>query len=797
MLETFREGWVDFMQVSTLCRRAGCSASDLAMVAAKELIDNAYDASPQGVHVRFEGRTLVVHDLGPGLSAEQAAAIFDVRRPSLSSKRWRLAKRGALGNGVRVVMGVVHVSGGSLTVESRGVGMVLDVAMDGATRVLKRFASDVADGARISLTFGPEILIYGSEILHYARLCQAGAGSAYGGRKAVPAWFDAAAIQALVRDAGADTTVMDFAKAFDLTPDALAAIKAAALRTTTAALLRDEPMLDRITRIILSGQNGQRELRRMGRSARVGAYAFAETMIYLGLARVPAIVECWITGTPVLNRKTAGKVSVGTLFANRTPAIMRQGTGDVAVDSKDLVFYLGSVGFRIDGVLRQPCNFDIDLAITAPELPLISDGKAIDIQAFFDPIYDAVAAAAPRAYAPPTGQVPQRERAWTIKDAVYHLIVPTYDAVAAAGIGAPPRMLMYRCRPEILRLTGRNELNYATFNSALQDFMDDHLEKTAGWSILYDDRGHFTEPGGASFGIGTLAVDEFIGNMANDLPRFAPGVGSFDIRHNGGALVDSANPAFRFRAVVFVEKEGYVELIRKARIAERFDVAFASTKGLPNTSIRRLLDKLAEFGVKVFVLHDLDIAGLNIAHTLATSNDRYQFRNILEIVDMGVRLADAEALGLESEPFKPSKSDDGKLRTRLARYGATPAEIEMLVDQHRRIEIDAMTPRQLIDFIERKLADHGISKIVPPEDAMAAHFLKAASEIRIDRAMAPLREEFEARAAAFADELRGSSVLDIDVPPLREAVRLHLELNPDETWREAVAAVAEELGGEG
>ena len=95
-------------------------------------------------------------------------------------------------------------------------------------------------------------------------------------------------------------------------------------------------------------------------------------------------------------------------------------------------------------------------------------------------------------------------------------------------------------------------------------------------------------------------------------------------------------------------------------------MAFAATKGLPNTSIRRLLDTLADYGVKVFVLHDLDITGRNIAHTLANSTGRYVFRNDLDIVEMGVRLVDAEALGLESEPFKlDQKADVQKLRARL------------------------------------------------------------------------------------------------------------------------------------
>ena len=793
MLETYRESWVDFVQAATLCRRAGCTAGDLALVAAKELIDNAFDASPKGVDVYFDDRTLSVQDRGAGLSEEQALAIFSVKRPSLSSKRWRLARRGALGNGVRVVMGVAHVSGGYLTVESRGVGLRLDVGPDGATRVQERFVSDVEDGSCISLTFGPSIMIDAAEIVEYGDLCQSAAGNAFGGTKAVPTWFDPPAIRDLVRDAPDGTSVLEFARNFDLTAEALVAIKAAAMRTTTAELLLDQDKLAAITGLILAGKKGDRQLKPMGRNARAGAYACFHHNVRLGGALVPVIVECWVRGEPVKDRKTDGDVTVATLYANRTPAIMQRGSGQVLASSKGFALWIGNGVIRVDDVLKAPCDFDMDIAITAPELPLISDGKAIDISAFSAAIHACLRAALPRAYVPPSGKVatPVRAKFLTVKDAVYRLIADTYNAVAAAGIGAPPRMLMYRCRPEILRLTGRDEFDYSTFNSALQDFMDDHPDLTADWSILYDDRGHFIEPGGTKFGLGTLAVDSFIAGINDALPGYAPQIG-FKIETDVGHLVASGDPALRFGAVVFVEKEGYTELLAKARIAERFDIAFASTKGLPNTSIRRLLDRLAEHGVKVFVLHDLDISGLNIAHTIATSNKRYTFKNDLDIIDMGVRLGDAEALGLESEPFKEGRSNRDRLRARLRGYGATEAEIEMLVDQGRRIEIDAMTPQQLIDFIERKLTEHGVGKIVPPDDAMAAYYRRAAIEIRLERALAPIRAEMEEELARFADEMRDSPALDIDVPPLREAVGQRLAEKPDETWREAVAAVAVE-----
>lgn len=207
---------------------------------------------------------------------------------------------------------------------------------------------------------------------------------------------------------------------------------------------------------------------------------------------------------------------------------------------------------------------------------------------------------------------------------------------------------------------------------------------------------------------------------------------------------------------------------------------------------------MSVYGIKVFCLHDFDIAGLTIANTLASSNRRYRFENQLDFIDMGLRLQDAEAMGLQSEPFEPDKRvSPEKLRERLRAYGATAAEIDMLVGQSRRVEIDAMAdPLAVVAFIERSLVAHGIGKIVPLDEVMAAHFQKTAFDLRLDQAIAPLQAEINARCQDVAAQMQSGDALQIEVPPLREHVRRHLAKNPHETWRDAVAAVARrsELG---
>ena len=81
-------------------------------------------------------------------------------------------------------------------------------------------------------------------------------------------------------------------------------------------------------------------------------------------------------------------------------------------------------------------------------------------------------------------------------------------------------------------------------------------------------------------------------------------------------------PTNRFGAVLFIEKEGFDEMLKAARIAERYDIAVMSTKGMSVKAARLLVDRLH---VALLVLHDFDQAGFSIIGTLRRSTRRYRY----------------------------------------------------------------------------------------------------------------------------------------------------------------------------
>ncbi|MEM7729049.1 MAG: hypothetical protein AAF311_07205 [Pseudomonadota bacterium] len=332
MLETYRPQWRDFLAISGLTRRAGCSESSLALVAVKEMVDNALDASPTGIGAGVQGRTVTVYDNGPGLSREQVLNIFAVNRPTLSSKRWRLARRGALGNGVRVILGVVHVSGGSLRISSRGT--FYDIAVDptsGETILLAEGPSETSTGLQVEITFGAGVGFDRAEIEDHLLFCQVAPGSAYGGKKAVPDWFSAETIADLMRDAMPGASALEFARSFDITAHGMEQIKALTARQAVGDLLSEPDRLSTYVDAIKGNAAPPRSLRKVGRGALPdGKYTSVQGTFAHDGVRLPFIVEVWALGRPVLNRKSTGRVDLEVVLVNRTPALMTELAGFAA-----------------------------------------------------------------------------------------------------------------------------------------------------------------------------------------------------------------------------------------------------------------------------------------------------------------------------------------------------------------------------------------------------------------------------------------------------------------------------------
>lgn len=197
-----------------------------------------------------------------------------------------------------------------------------------------------------------------------------------------------------------------------------------------------------------------------------------------------------------------------------------------------------------------------------------------------------------------------------------------------------------------------------------------------------------------------------------------------------------------------------------ADIANCFDLAVMSTKGMSVTATRILVEDLTSKGVTIGVLHDFDKAGFSIVHTLRTDTRRYRFKAKPSVIDLGLRLEDVQPMGFESEPVEyPDKKDP---RINLRNSGASEAECDFLV-RHKteggwigeRVELNAMTSKQFLTWLVGKESRPGDREL--RKDALK--HARAAQELKTLKTPDPEWESLFYRAqfvAATAALLAGS-----------------------------------------
>jgi hypothetical protein len=316
-----------------------------------------------------------------------------------------------------------------------------------------------------------------------------------------------------------------------------------------------------------------------------------------------------------------------------------------------------------------------------------------------------------------------------------------------------------------MALTDDKELHYGYFSQTLPpDYIDEH---GVAWRVVYDARGHIEEPHtGRRIGCGTIEVGDYL--RAARQPRITPA-------DFAGASVGVIGPDGNTSGVLFCEKEGFNPLFRAVKLANRYDLMIVSTKGVSVTAARRLINDICgDFNIPLFVLHDFDVAGFLILGTLQRDTRRFQFSSAIEVIDLGFRADDIE--GLEREPAARSKVHPKVQCQKLAENGASPAEIEILLDW--RVELNAMTSDALIAMIEHKLVTYDLQKVVPSEILLAETY-------RAFHRSHLLREKFKAMARQFDQDAS-----DVEAPAdLEDQVRAVLAEHTDLRWDDAIQVV--------
>jgi hypothetical protein len=319
------------------------------------------------------------------------------------------------------------------------------------------------------------------------------------------------------------------------------------------------------------------------------------------------------------------------------------------------------------------------------------------------------------------------------------------------------RQLFYALRPIVMETTNA-ELRIDNFTNILTDYEAEHGEIP----LMYrEPRGSITHPHrDETITLGTLMVEEY------------------------------ERPAWTFNKLLYIEKEGALEALKQNRWAERHDCAIMSSKGFSTRAARDLIDKLAEHDepVEVFCVHDADASGSMIYQTLQEET-RARGARTITIINLGLEPWEAVEMGLEVETLEETRRLK-PVADYIREHGGNWEDWL----QTNRVELNAMTTPQLIDWLDRKMAEFGSGKLIPPTHVLEQELAeRIESKIRAEITERILRE-------ANLDDQVAAAVAKIKMPDgarlAWDAARLFKQQS-DREWRDHIGAVVSILVGRG
>jgi hypothetical protein len=316
-------------------------------------------------------------------------------------------------------------------------------------------------------------------------------------------------------------------------------------------------------------------------------------------------------------------------------------------------------------------------------------------------------------------RIAERKARPTIREAVLDLLPAAVERASEDGYFFNTRHLVYAMREEVRRRTGKM-LVQGTFDRLLTEHEAHHGELHP--RLIREDRGYLYLPLEADpIPLGTLSVREY------------------------------RRAAWLFNKLVVIEKNDLARLLQQAGFCERHDCAVMTNVGFSTRAGRDLIDAIAatDEPVQVFSIHDGDSYGTLIHHTLQHATLARGARRI-EIIDLGLQPWEGVALGLQVEEVEVELRENGKPKTRpVGEYvrgrtdRAPSGETWEQWLQRRRVELNAFTPRELVDWLDRKMS-HFAGKVIPPCDILVDQF---ANSVR-DRVGTEIERRIDARLEA-------------------------------------------------
>ncbi len=812
----------EFLELRALQAQTGQPAEAFGHVVVKELLDNALDAAETaatapivdiGTRTDDEVTFVTVSDNGAGITPAVVADLCDFNMLVSDKARYRGPARGAQGNALKTLLGIPYALDVTepVIIESTGIRHELQVTVDRVGDVVvthETTGSDRTVGTSVTVPLPADLDInaqrwaYGAALVNpHATItaidaAYSGTGSGTGFYKpsgevwskwtpsspSSPHWYDRAAFAALVHShireidrTGVDVPLGRFITEFD---GLSGSVKQKAIRTVAAGVTHLSG-LDGRDDVIVALHNAMLQHAKPTPPGRLGPVGrdhyhrmlhsvYVVERLWFKTATVTVGGVPWIIEVAVADTVKPGRTWFG---CNHAPAF-GDPLGRTTLNAGD-IYTIGAASFltaadagtsssggnraAVVHVICAATQFvdkgKVALVVPAPvaeQAAAALDGATKTLRREAEKRRkDARKAARAERRARDEAARDERQNQWSIKDAVFEVLL---EAKAAAGGVVAARTLYYKVRPLVQQFTDK-ELDYGYFSQTLLPEYERTVAPLQG--LYYEARGTLHHP----------HDDRVIPLGTREVEAYVP-------------------PSWQFDKVLYIEKEGLEAQLAPYQLGQRYDMAIIYGKGYAVTACRNLLARSDIRDMKIFVLHDADPAGYNIARTLGEATSRMPNHSI-DVIDLGLTAPQAIEFGLETENFTRRKESPADLElddVALEWFTGEPIPAGYGKRHYacRRCELNAFSSDELAEFIEPGLQRHGATtKLVPPADVLAVH-----ARIVRDLALKDVVVKELDQLVDIDDVVRQLVASHPGLADINEAgVRDRFTSNPAQSWR--------------
>lgn len=337
----------------------------------------------------------------------------------------------------------------------------------------------------------------------------------------------------------------------------------------------------------------------------------------------------------------------------------------------------------------------------------------------------------------------KRNRSKNIKPLLEPLIPEAIRIASSNGQSRyfTARSLFYKARRLFLEKYPDREW-YKNDSNFTQDFLRSYQEKYGKiQGLVYDNRGRYSYP---------YTVDDRF-TITNEEE-----IGAFTELKLGNA-----------NKIIVVEKEGLYNVMKAEKFGQRLDAIILTTKGYSTEYAREMLIEAEASGLPICILHDFDISGINIHRTLSGPTTRIQIHLKKVPIDLGFTWQDINYLGLkdDAEPVQPPKQHLTLIKNKLEIGELTLEQYEFLL--HYRVELDILTPVELLDYLEKKLKKLNLWKTLPKQEEIDS-IIKTHLESKIDKKKKDLLYKISSEIPIFNPVNHAISKLISDLSQLQD-----------------------------